>query len=389
MSDAPTCEIDVAAFWADPYPDLARMRGHMPICQVPQLGATLLTRHAAIFVNEKKTDIFSSWQPGGLMTTLMGENLMRKDGAAHQAERRAIFPAVSPRTVKDVWLAQFRADADRLLAALAPRGRADLLNEFAMLLSGDALRAITGLTNMAPEEMNRVSQGMIDGCANYTGDPAVEANCHDCTASIDRHIDAMLPQLTAAPDHSLLSAQLAAGLDEAQIRANIKLAISGGQNEPRDAIAGAIWALLTHPQELAKVLAGDATWLQAFEEYARWISPIGMSPRRVAQAYELDGVRFEPEDRVFLMFSSGNRDEDVFEHADRFVVTRNTATSLAFGAGPHFCAGAWASRALIAEVALPAVFARLHNLRIDDPQAVRFGGWAFRGPLNLPCVWDA
>jgi len=388
MSDAPVYELDVAAFWDDPYPDLARMRAEAPICYVPQLGATLLTRRDTIFVNEKKTEIFSSFQPAGLMTTLMGENLMRKDGEAHQAERKAIFPAVSPRTVKNVWLEQFRLDADRLLTALAPRGRADVVNDFAMLLSGDALRAITGLTNMAPEEMNRVSQGMIDGCANYTGDPEIEANCHECTASIDRHIDEMLPGLEAAPNHSLLSVQMQAGLSDAQIRANVKLAISGGQNEPRDAIAGAVWALLTHPEQLAKVRAGEATWLQAFEEYARWISPIGMSPRRVAQDYELDGVHFEPEDRAFLMFGSANRDEAVFENADRFEVTRDTGPSVAFGAGPHFCAGAWASRALIAEVALPEVFSRLANLRLDDVEAVRFGGWAFRGPLNMPCRWD-
>lgn len=389
MSNAPTYEIDPAAFWADPYPDLARMRAEAPICQVPQLGATLLTRRDDIFVNEKKTDVFSSYQPDGLMTTLMGENLMRKDGEAHQVERKAIFPAVSPRTVKDVWLAQFEADADRLLDALAPRGRADLLNDYAMLLSGHALCAITGLTNMTPEEMNRVSQGMIDGCANYAGDPAVEANCHDCTASIDRHIDAMIPVLERAPDHSLLSVQLQAGLSEAQYRANVKLAISGGQNEPRDAIAGLVWALLTHPRQLALVRAGEVSWLQAFEEYARWISPIGMSPRRVARAYELDGVRFDPEDRVFLMFGSGNRDEAVFERADAFDVTRDTGPSVAFGAGPHFCAGAWASRALIAEVALPKLFARLPDLRLDPGEPVRFGGWAFRGPLNLPCTWDA
>ena len=131
------------------------------------------------------------------------------------------------------------------------------------------------------------------------------------------------------------------------------------------------------------------SWLQAFEEYARWISPIGMSPRRVARAYELDGVRFDPEDRVFLMFGSGNRDEAVFERADAFDVTRDTGPSVAFGAGPHFCAGAWASRALIAEVALPKLFARLPDLRLDPGEPVRFGGWAFRGPLNLPCTWDA
>jgi hypothetical protein len=39
MSNAPRFDIDVAAFWADPYPDLARMRREAPIAFVPQLGS--------------------------------------------------------------------------------------------------------------------------------------------------------------------------------------------------------------------------------------------------------------------------------------------------------------------------------------------------------------
>ena len=78
---------------------------------------------------------------------------------------------------------------------------------------------------------------------------------------------------------------LRAGMPLDSVRANIKLAISGGQNEPRDAIAGTVWALLTHPDELELVRSGEVSWLQAFEEYARWISPIGMSPRRIAKPH--------------------------------------------------------------------------------------------------------
>lgn len=385
MSDAPTHDIDPAAFWADPYPDLKRMRAGTPVVYVPQLGATLITRRDTIFEEEKKIEVFSSDQPEGLMTVLMGQNMMRKDGAAHMAERRAIFPTVSPKTVKQVWTDRFRAATTRILDDLAPRGACDLVADYAMPVSAEALKAITGLTNMTAHEMNRVSQGMIDGCANYAGDRRVEANCHDCTASIDRHIDAMIPVVDAAPDHSLLSVQRRAGLSDAQTRANIKLAISGGQNEPRDAIAGAAWALLTHPDQLAMVRAGRATWLQAFEEYARWISPIGMSPRRVARRYALDGITFEPEDRVFLMFGSGNRDEEVFSNPDAFDLTQDISAAISFGAGPHFCAGAWASKALIAEVALPMLFDRLPGLELagDAP----FGGWAFRGPLTVPVRW--
>lgn len=387
MSNAPVYEIDPAAFWKDPYPDLKRMRAEQPVSFVPQLGATLITLRDDIFENEKNIEVFSSDQPNGLMTKLMGQNMMRKDGAPHRAERKATFPVWSPATVKAVWKAEFETISAKVLDEITPQGRADMVREIAMSVSGEALKVITGLTNMTWQEMDRVSQGMIDGCANYRGDAAVEANCHDCTASIDRHIDEMIPVLTETPNHSLLSVQLQAGFSEEQYRANVKLAISGGQNEPRDAIAGLTWALLTHPEQLRKVLDGEVSWLDAFHEYVRWIAPIGMSPRRIARRHQVHGVTLEPEDLVFFMFGSGNRDESQFEKPDVFDITQNTKASIPFGAGPHFCAAAAASRSLIADVAMPMIFERLKGLRLDGE--TRFGGWAFRGPLTMPVAWDA
>ena len=131
-----------------------------------------------------------------------------------------------------------------------------------------------------------------------------------------------------------------------------------------------------------------------FEEYCRWIAPIGMSPRRIAQDHHYRShtgleVDFEADERVFLMFGSANHDEDHFDEPERFDVTRETSAALTFGAGPHFCAGAAASRSLVGEVALPRLFERLgDDLRLDpDADPVRFGGWAFRGPLSLPVRW--
>lgn len=383
MSDAPVYQIDPAAFAADPYPDLAQMRAHTPIAYVPQLGATLITRRDQIWTQEKRTEVFSSHQPDGLMSRLMGTNMMRKDGAAHMAERRALFPALSPRTVADHWAPQFRAACAAVLDDLAPRGRADLVADFAMPVSGAALCAITGLTGMTPAQMDAVSQAMIDGCANYAGDVAIEARCHAATARIDHHIDAALARSPGGPD--CISVQRAAGLPDASLRANVKLVISGGQNEPRDAIAGTAWALLSHPQALAAIRAGAASWGQAFDEYARWIAPIGMSPRRVARADTIDGVRLEVEDRVFLMFGSAGRDEAHFTDPDRYDIHRNTGPALTFGAGPHFCAGAPAARVLITEVALPMLFERLPGLRLTGEAP--FHGWAFRGPVRVGVEW--
>ncbi|MBV8916686.1 cytochrome P450 [Bradyrhizobium sp.] len=388
MSTAPTYEIDVARFWADPYPDLARMRKEAPIAFVPQLGSTIFTRRDDIFSQEKRIDLFSSHQPAGLMNRLMGHNMMRKDGEAHMSERAAMFPSVSPRAVRATWLKKFQAHADRILDELAPSGSADLVKALALPLSAECLKDITGLTNMRYQDMDAWSQAMIDGIANYTGDAAVEAHCNAATAGIDAAIDDMVPVLEKHPDTSILSVLLSAGQPMESVRANVKLAISGGQNEPRDAISGTVWALLTHPAQLRLVREGRAKWIDVFEEYTRWIAPIQMSPRRVAKPCSYGGVDFEPDERVFFMFGSANRDEACFAQPDSFDITRDTAKSIAFGAGPHYCAGAFASRAMVADVALPSIFARLKNLRLDEREPARIGGWAFRGLLNLQVAWD-
>jgi len=388
MSSAPVINIDPAAFWQDPYPILAEMRDSAPICYVPEIGATLITRRDDIHTCEKNVSVFSSDQPGGLMNVLMGRNMMRKDGEEHRKERFVYYPTISPRKVEQIWAGMFAELTNTILDRFAPSGSTDLVPDYATAASGEALKAITGLTQVKFEDLDSWSQAMIDGVANYTGDPDIEARCISATKAIDQAIDERLPEIQRDADASLLSVMTHAGLPDEMVRANIKLTISGGQNEPRDAIAGAIWALLEHRDQLELATSGEVSWQQVFEEYCRWIAPIGMSPRRIATEHSYGGVEFEPEERVFFMFSSANRDENYFDNPDVFDVTRDTSAALTFGAGPHFCAGAAASRSLVGDVALPRIFERLEQLRLDpNGSPVEFGGWAFRGPLSVPVSW--
>ena len=396
MTAAPHFDIDMDALWHDPYPQLARLRQVAPIAFVPQLDGLVFTRRDDIDIWEKRIDVFSSEQPGGLMTRLMGKNMMRHDGAAHQSQRRAMQPAVSPRTVQRHWRAAFREAAVRILRDLAPRGRADLCTDYAMPLSGEALRLITGLDNVTAWQMDSHSQAMIDGISNYAGDADVESRCLNSVAALDEAIEARLADFTKTrPDPeslegvSVIAVLQRAGATRAQIMANVKLVISGGQNEPRDAIAGAAWALLTHPDQLARLTGGEIGWDRAFEEYVRWMAPIGMSPRRIAGHAEIDNISVTPGGRAFFMFGAANRDPAHFPDPDRFDIGRDTRKHIAFGAGPHFCAGAFAARALVADVALPMMFAGLPGLRLDADMPAAFGGWAFRGPLSMHVRWNA
>ena len=389
MFKAPNYEIDLNSFWKNPYPILKEMRKNNPICYVPQLKSTLFTKRNSIADNEKRIDIFSSYQPGGLMTTLMGENMMRKDGDMHLKEKQSIRPSISPKTVKNVWKDQFIKNTELILKKMKDKNRGDIVKDFAMPVSAEALKTVTGLSNMDFREMDRVSQGMIDGIANIQGDKNIEANCNDCTQSIDQHISEIFPKLKRYPNKSLISVQYEAGLTETQNRANVKLAISGGQNEPRDAIAGTIWALLTHQDQLDLILNNKYSWLNAFEEYSRWMSPIGMSPRRITKDIIIENIQFEKDERIFFMFGSGNRDEEIFDNPEEYNITRKLNASLAFGAGPHFCAGAWISRCLIGEVALPLLFEYFPKIKLDfSSSEVSFVGWAFRGPVEVNCIYN-
>ena len=372
--------IDLQRFWQDPYPDLAAMQALAPVVYVPQLDAALITRRVDVFAQEKRVDIFSSRQPRGLMNQLMGENMMRKDGDAHQEERRQIFPSLSPRTVMQVWRAEFERATQLVLDELKDRQEFDLVWDFAMQVSGAALVAITGLRQMTPTKMDEVSQAMIDGCANYLADQKVTQACNLATADIDAHITGMLGEVKANPNTSVLSVLLQAGQPIDDIKANIKLVISGGQNEPRDAIAGTAAAVLMHPLAREQ-LRQSVEWGQAFKEYTRWMSPIGMSPRQIGIDCKVLGYDFNQNDRVFFMFGAANRDHSVFESPELFDLNRDNGPAIPFGAGPHFCAGAAVSRVLIAEVALPKLFNAFPNLKLLEP--VEWGGWAFRGPLSV------
>ncbi len=385
MSNAPVTHIDPAAFAADPYPDLARMRHDAPITFVPELGATLITRRADIHREEKRISVFSSVQPGGLMEKIMGLNMMRQDGDGHMTERRMLFPALSPRTVAEHWSPLFRDIVAAQLDRLAPRGGFDLVTEYAMPVSGAALCAMTGLTNITPAQIDRASQEMLDAVANYAADPALDTKGFAQSAFVDTAIDTRLDQIKDAPDPSILSVLDRAGMPRPAIGANVKVIIGGGQNEPRDAIAGLLWALLCHPDQRALLDSGAASYRDAFAEYTRLVAPIQMTPRMVNTPDTVQGVRFETGDRVFLMFGSACRDEAVFENPDRFDLTRDTSAAIPFGAGPHFCAGAAAARTLVADYAVPMILERFPDLALagDAP----FHGWAFRGPLSVPVTW--
>lgn len=391
MSTAPSADyISLDELYADPYPAYRRLRREAPVAWVPAARIHLVTRFDDIIAIERDAVTFPALDTRSLQIKAMGHTLMRKDGDDHKRERAILEPTFRPGTVKNHWEPIFAGIAGELIDGFADRGEADLFADFAAPLASRCLMEILGLTNVDWRDLIAWSQSLMDAVGNYGNDSVVWAKGAVASKAIDDALDERIPQLRANPDPSVVSAMVNApepmSLD--QIRANVKVIVGGGLNEPRDATCTALYGLLSNPMQLQQVVGDDTRWKDVFEEAVRWVAPIGMYPRRVAKRVELGGAILEPDDQIGLVVASACHDESRFDNAHLFDINRKRAPHLAFGSGAHFCLGTWAARKQVGDIAVPGILRRLRNLRLDPERRARLGGWVFRGPLNLPAKWD-
>jgi cytochrome P450 len=127
----------------------------------------------------------------------------------------------------------------------------------------------------------------------------------------------------------------------------------------------------------------------AVEECLRWATPVINMARTTTQDVEVRGQTIPKGEQVLLMYTSGNRDENVFERPGRFDLLRDPNPHITFGYGTHYCLGASLARVEI-RVVLQELVRRLPGIRLADPaEPVRRTHSSFiRGLLALPVTFD-
>ena len=140
-----------------------------------------------------------------------------------------------------------------------------------------------------------------------------------------------------------------APIPESQMISNVKIAIGGGINEPRDALLTILYGLLNNPDQL-EVVKAKGKWRAAFEEGVRWVAPIQASSRLVMEDTEIGDCFIPKANTVMTIQASANRDEEVFEDGENYNALREPNPHQAFGNGPHHCAGAHLSRRTVGDI---------------------------------------
>lgn len=378
--------ITIQALTSDPYPLYKQMRAETPVLRVKALGRTLLTKAADTKYVKDTPTIFSSDDPNTPMKrAFRAHTLMRKDGEAHQAERMAMAPTFSPKVIQQTWLPAYQKIAEEYVARL-PKGEVvDLFPLLAAPYAARGLALLLGIDEASDEEMIRWSQTLIDGAGNFGWLDEPFAKSDQANDEMDALFASLHARHLADPNVSAFSVMLNAvkPIAVSQMYSNIKIAIGGGINEPRDALCTILYGLLTNPDQLAEVRRND-DWVKAFEEGIRWVAPIQVSSRLVMEDTELRGCEIPKGDTVMTIQASACRDEEIYGDGEGFNVYRDPAPHQAFGNGPHFCQGTHVARRAVAHIMLPMLFDRFPKMELASAEDVVWSGFGFRGPLNLP-----
>ena len=122
---------------------------------------------------------------------------------------------------------------------------------------------------------------------------------------------------------------------------------------------------------------------EATEELLRLYTPYRGFARTAREDTVLGGRQIKAGEALAVVFTSANRDAEVFEEPETYRLDRGARDLLTFGRGPHMCPGAPLARMLLQEV-LRQLTAR--TARLEQVGGIEMTRWPEYGPLRAVFV---
>ena len=401
----PSLDLNAKALKSEPGPVLARIRAKSALAEarIPLLGAIVLTtthraaetmlKDRAGFVSNPATAGLSggavpAWLPKRFK--LLGKNMVLYDEPDHKRLRGLVDLAFARRGVAEM-RAPLERETEALLDQVDPSGF-DIVSALARPLPLSAISALLGLPEKGKRRFEALARPLSQG---FSGLAFVRALW--TLGGLVREIERLIAAAKAGDDAEVapdgLIALLAAAegegerLDAEELTAMILTLLIAGHETTTHLISGGVWALLTHPEQLARLKSGEVSVPEAVEELLRWLSPVMLTKARfAAQDGELDGAPIKRGERIAACLIAANHDPARWEDPERLDLGRKPAGHLAFGAGIHFCLGLTLAR-MEAEIAFSKLLERFPDLQLaGEPEWTKRPG--VRGFDKLPVNAD-
>jgi cytochrome P450 len=382
-----------------PHEAFAALRRDDPVHWNPEAdgpGFWVVTRYEDIRFVHRNPDIYSSEIGGTSLEDLEPEHIEARksmidmDPPRHDELRGLLNRRFTPKAV-NVWEDKVRGVAEEVIDRALPLGEFDFVHEIASEVPMSVFAEILGV----PHDERRVIIELGDRLlGNADPEYAVEPD------EAHRHLPFSSPaalemfafgrrlakQRREHPGDDIITQLAFEPLTQQEFDVYFVLLATAGNETTRHTITHGLLALLEHPDEMEKLRhMGDDVMARraAADEMLRWATPVHHFRRTAAVDTELNGKEIKAGDKVTTWFVSGNRDEDVFEHPDRFDITRSPNPHMAFGPGGiHHCLGAHLAR-LEVRIVFEELLKRAKDIELmGRPERLRSN--FFNGVKRLP-----
>ncbi|HEX7734602.1 MAG TPA: cytochrome P450 [Ktedonobacteraceae bacterium] len=404
MKTSEQFDLASSAFKANPYPTFARLRASEPVYLLASSNGQntwLVTRYSDAelilrderFVKDRQ-HLTSRGQAHNAVAPasaadLMSMSMVDFDPPDHTRLRQLFAPFFAPRQM-ELLRTHIQEVADELLDAVVERGSMDLIDEFAWVLP---LRIIAGILGVPAEDCPRL-HAWTRLLADSIGDPVAFSRAGAALQDFYAYLQELLLHKRQAPAGDLISELLqvereSGHISERELVTMIFLLLTAGHDTADNLIGSGMFALLTHPQQMALLRSQPQFIKTAVEEFLRYRSPFLLTTMRWAgEDLEIAGQQIRRGDALFISLAAANRDEEIFASAETLDITRQENAHLAFGKGIHYCLGAPLAR-LEGQIAIGTILRRLPNLRLQcEPEALVWRpGWLVQGLSHLPVIF--
>ncbi len=384
-------QLSEEALTAQPHAVFAAMRQAAPAHEIPIApGVTgwIITRYeeARRALNDPRLAKSPTAQmmPPALIKPGLSKHMLSADAPEHTRLRKLVSLEFTPRRIEAL-RPRVQEISDGLIAAMAGRETADLIDDYAFPLPFQVICELVGVPMVDREDFRGWSNTLIDQFAQGS-EQAIEA-----ANAMVGYVGGLVERKRAEPDDALLSGLIAAQdagdkLTDDELTSLVFLLMVAGHETTVHLIGNAMYLLLSRP-DLAKQLRDDPARIPtAVEEVLRYESPVKTSTLRVSVApVEVGDVVIPPGKMVMISLLSANRDENTFTGPDEFDPARRESQHLAFGHGIHFCLGAPLAR-IEAQIAIESLLTRFPQMTPQaEPEALQWRpGLLIRGLKQLP-----
>jgi cytochrome P450 len=378
----------VAETWESAHREMAELRGTCPVAHTSAWnGFWMLTRHADV------KEALGDWQT---YTTTVQNVVPRVaftgrrpplhlDPPEHTPYRRVLNRFFTREKVLAMEK-PIRRIAGELLDPLIAAGHCDFCVDFVHPLPGRVFAVFFHLPDETAMQIREITRG-YDAALQNADDSLVKQASLDLYAiareMIAERRERPMP-VEDDPTSALLAATDDAGepLPDDMVLGTLRQFIVVGMIAPIVFLGSVVVHLSEHPEIQDELRADPALIPAAVQEYLRLFTPYRGFARTARRDVEIGGRTIREQEPIALAYASANRDESVFPDGDQFVLHRpNIREHLAFGGGPHRCAGAPLAVELF-RIVLEELLGRTRAISVDGP--VRMSGWPEIGTLSVP-----